>query len=479
MLDLGASIRIAVILGLAPVAGCSSEPAGPAATPSTPNLLLVTVDTLRADHLGCYGYFRDTSPTIDGLAQESVFFERAYCPMATTLPSHASLLTGLSPLEHGILANQEHGGDGFRSRPGVRSVAEFLKEEGYATGAFVSAAPIKKSSGISEGFETFVEPEGAACRAEDTTRAALAWIESHADRRMFAWVHYYDPHWPRKPPGPYLERYRDEPGLDAFLEARRIPDSVDEAPCKLPTDTRRATNAYDGAVRYVDDQVKLLLDALRERQLLDRTVIVLTADHGEGLNQHEWPAHGRNWEEQLHVPLLIRFPGDRSGLPPRFEPVVSLIDVLPTVLGRVDLPGTREFVAQASGVDVLSPDFQERPILSQRTGRDCGEDAGPMFAWTTRRWKYLHQPEVGDRLFDRTEDPYELTDLSGRRTEVGAALKADLLAAVEREAARGEALRDGREIEEEPLDPRIREELESLGYIGGGRTVERPGAKPE
>lgn len=468
------TIVLLVLLALLP--GCGSGPSGPPATAGAPNILLVTIDTLRADHLGCYGYFRDTSPTIDALARESVFFERAYCPMATTLPSHASLLTGLNPLEHGILANQEHGGDRFVSRPGARSIAEILNEDGYATGAFVSAAPIKKSTGIGTGFDAFVEPEGAMCRAEETVDQALRWIDDHADRRLFAWVHVYDPHWPRKPPSPYLERYRDEPALDRFLAERRIPDFIAEAPCKLPTETRPATNAYDGAIRYVDDQLARLLDAFRKRGLLERTVVIVTADHGEGLNQHDWPAHGRNWDEQLRVPLLIRFP---EGEPKRFEPAVSLIDVFPTVLGRFDLEAAREFVAQASGRDVLSDEFQERPLLGLRTGRDCGDDAGPIASWTTRRWKLLHQPKIGDRLFDLGADPHELTDLSAERPEVAEALRADLLAAIEWETARGKALHEGKPLEDEPLDPRIREQLESLGYIGGGSPVEAPGAKGE
>jgi len=158
--------RLTVALALLPglVASCSRSPSTPPATPAAPNLLLITIDTLRADHLGCYGYFRDTSPNLDRLAGESLLFERAYTPMATTLPAHVSLFTGLNPLEHGVLANQEHGGSGYRSRPGARSIAEILKADGYATAAFVSAAPIKRSSGIAAGFDTFVEPHEAQCQ---------------------------------------------------------------------------------------------------------------------------------------------------------------------------------------------------------------------------------------------------------------------------------------------------------------------------
>ena len=475
---MAATIRYAMIPCLIALAGCTPGAPGPEATPSAPNILLITVDTLRADHLGCYGYFRDTSPSIDRLAAESVLFERAYAPMATTLPSHTSLLTGLNPLEHGVLANQEHGGDRFRSRPGARSVAEFLRDAGYATGAFVSAAPIKRTSGIAAGFETFTEPSTASCRAEPTVDAALEWIGAHAGRRMFAWVHVYDPHWPRTPPPPYLERYRDEPALDAFLAERRIPAAVAEAACKLATETRPATNAYDGAIRYVDDQVDRLLGAFRDRGLLERTIVVFTADHGEGLNQHEWPAHGRIHEEQLRVPLLIRFPAPVPGRPARFSAVTSLLDVFPTILAGLELPATRGFLEQASGVNVLAPDFRERPVLAQRTGRDCGDDTGPMYAWIGPRWKLLHQPKIGDRLHDLAADPHELSDRIDSHGEVVAALRGELLAALRREVARGDALDDGEGGDDEPLDPRIREELDSLGYVGGGKAIDRPGGGP-
>lgn len=451
--------------------GCGPGRDAPVEGSSSPSIVLITIDTLRADHLGCYGYFRDTSPNLDAFSKDSVFFERAYCPMATTLPSHVSMLTGLSPLEHGIHANQEHGGGIFRSGPGARSIAEFLRDEGYVTGAFVSATPLKRSSGIDAGFETFDEPSRAMRKAEETTAPALRWIERHAAKKLFCWIHYYDPHWPRRPPAPFVDRYRDEPGLDAFLRDRQIPDAVAAAPCKLATVTREATNAYDGAIRYVDQEVGRVFDALRAAGLWDRSVVIVTSDHGEGLNQHDWPAHGRTFEEQLHVPLMIRFPGARSDLPRRVTKLVSLVDLMPTVLGRLGVPVASGFERQASGVDALAPGFEERPLLAMRSARDCGGEGGAMLALTSPEWKYVHDPPAGDRLFHRSDDPFELRNVRDAQPTVADALRTRLLEIASRETKKGNDLAAQRGGEAHPLDPQVLEELESLGYVTGERTT--------
>ncbi|MBU0638788.1 MAG: sulfatase-like hydrolase/transferase [Planctomycetes bacterium] len=165
--------------------GCGSdEQALPAAAtppaapppPPPPNIVLISVDTLRADHLGCYGYFRDTSPNIDAFAREALFFEQAFCTMSVTLPSHVSLFTGLYPLEHGILANIEHGGVPFGWRTRVKTFAQFVSEAGYETAGFVSALPLKRDTGIAAGFEFFSQPRKMTRSAEETNQAALAWL---------------------------------------------------------------------------------------------------------------------------------------------------------------------------------------------------------------------------------------------------------------------------------------------------------------
>lgn len=465
-------LRLIICSSVVPWMGCKNSD-GTATKP--PNIILIVIDTLRADHLGCYGYFRDTSPHIDAFAQESVFFEQVYAPMATTLPSHVSLFTGLYPLEHGTLANVGDGGIPFRSRPGVRSVAELLHENEYATGAFVSSTPMKDITGFNAGFTTYNQPNTALRNARRTTEAALRWLDVHGRSPFFLFVHYFDPHTPYQPPPPYNRMFTSDADLEAYLAERGIPDVIQPSLCRgeRPTVTRRVTNLYDGEIRYCDEHVGALLNAIRERGLWDSSVIILTADHGEGLNQHEWPQHGRTWNEQAHVPLMIRFP---NVAPSRFEPLVSLMDVFPTVLARYNLPWAETFVRQGSGVNVLSAEFKERPILTQRSGRECGEYGGSLFALTTPRWRFHYTPEKPALLFDRQADPHELRDESGNESLVTEQLRHETLSFVKRLETRGEKLRT--ETREPLLDEQLKAEMAALGYAYSDeeKTITHPAA---
>lgn len=434
------------------------------------NIILVTVDTLRADHLGCYGYFRDTSPNIDALAKESVVFDQAYAVMATTLPSHASMLTGRYPLEHGILANLMHGGKPFGWKEGMLSIAQVAKDSGYATAGFVSAAPLKSASGIATGFDTWTEPDGIERQAEETMKDVLAWFETKPREPYFLWVHFYDPHWRHRAPAPFDTMFHTEgpdPALEAWLAERQVGDAAKRSNARKTTQTRKAINDYCGEVRYTDSQVGVLLERLRRDGDLDRSVLVLTADHGEGLNQHDWTAHGLVWEEQLRVPLLMRFPPSAQQAPKRVDKLVSLVDLFPTVLARIEPLGARsqrDFLAQSTGTDVLSPKFVERPLFAQRTGRELAEDPGEMYALTTREWKYIHEPEVGDKLFDRRKDPFELQNLAERETQTAVRVHDMTMIMIRGQKARGDALGAAKAGE---MDPKLLEELRKLGYLGG------------
>jgi arylsulfatase len=429
--------------------------------------VLIVIDTLRADHLGCYGYFRDTSPNLDAFSEQSIFFEQAYAPMATTLPSHTSLFTGLYAVEHGVQANVADDGRAFRSRPGLRPIAEVLQAAGYATAAFVSAAPLKRVCGLDVGFDTYVQPTTAQEDAGPITDAALAWLDRHGLERFFLFVHYFDPHVPYGPPPPYDRMFTTDAALRGFVAERQIPDVVQPALCRgrVPTVTQVATNLYDGEIRYCDAHVGRLLDALRQRGLWDTSVIILTADHGEGLNQHDWPQHGRTWNEQVQVPLLIRFPPRFGSFPKRFAPLVSLIDVFPTVLGQLGPDWAAAFLGQARGVDVLAAGFQERPVLSERSGRDCGEFGGPLYALTSPQWRYHYTPEKPELLFDRRLDPHELHNVVGEFPAQAEKLRRRTLELVAELKARGDRLRTG-DAEPLQLDPQLRREMEALGYLG-------------
>jgi arylsulfatase A-like enzyme len=429
-------------------------------------VLFITIDTLRADHLGCYGYFRETSPRIDALAEESLVFERCAVPMATTLPSHVSMLTGAWPLEHGVLANVAHGGRSFRPSPGLVSAAEVLEGCGYRTAAFTSAKPLRLDSGVDSGFQLFDESEERERRGDVTVDLALAWLERAVQegeaQPFFLWVHLFDPHDPFQAPPAYDEKFRADARLEGFLSERQI--QIDsESHGRQLIDTRRAHDGYDGEVLFTDAQVGRLLDAL-ERYAIDQdTIVILLGDHGEGLGQHGMPGHGFVWNEQLQSPLMMRVPG----VPPRrIELGVSSIDVFPTLLGQVHLPCAEDFLLQSSGVDVLSPEFAGRPVFSQSTDRLAHFGQAPAYALSREEWKYVLTGAGPGMLFDLDEDPHELRDVAAQHPEVAERLEHELLALLASQARRARTLGQGEEVQ---LDPATLKALEDLGYLGGSR----------
>ncbi len=455
-------VKLLATLALA-LAGCSDGSAGL----DHPNVILISVDTLRADHLGCYGYFRDTSPNIDRLAAESIVFERAYATMATTLPSHASMFTGRYPLEHGILANLVHGGRLFGWKKDMLSFAQVAKDEGYTTAGFIGAAPLKSATGISLGFDHWNEPELRERIAEEMVDEVVPWLEDHARERLFLFVHFYDPHWKHKPPEPYRSLYESDDELDAWLAERGIAESAVRSQGVVVSNTRREVNRYCGEIAYTDAQLGVLFDELRRLDLWDDSIVILVSDHGEGLNQHDWASHGLVWEEQLRVPMLIRLPGGRGDLPARFEPLVSLVDLFPTVMARMRpyrTPLARQFLAQATGVDVLAPDFTARPVFAQRTKREVAKDPGTMYALTGEDWKFIHEPELGSHLYDRRADPHERKNLAAELPDRAAEARDLLFSTLDEQTRRGDLLESGDGTE---LDADTLRQLQELGYAGG------------
>jgi arylsulfatase A-like enzyme len=296
--------------------------------------------------------------------------------------------------------------------------------------------------------------------------AAIAWLSRAGDAPVFAWVHLYDAHWPYEAPPPYDGRFATDAGLERYIAERRIADSALRPLAGAVERSRDAINAYDAEIRYQDAEVGRLLRWLRENGRWPRTAILLLGDHGEGLSQHGEPAHGSTWQEQLHAPLLMRVPG----VPPRrVEQPISLVDAMPTFLGLLRVPGLALPAAQVSGRDALAPGARPAPILSQDTGRERG---GPQrYALSMDGWKYFRIEEldgrVHDELYHLESDPFELEDVAARHPERVAALRGLVEARVRDLAERGRALRAGAPPETRPLDPKIREQLEALGYATG------------
>ena len=435
----------------------SSAPQGPQHL----DLVLITLDTTRADHLGTYGYFRDTSPTLDALAAESVVFERAIAPMATTLPTHTSILTATHPLEHGVLANLTHGGSRFAPSAEIRTVAAVLQEAGYTNGAFVSAAPLYSDTGLSIGFDAYNQPNKRERRGGATVTSATSWLaEAPADKPYFIWTHFYDPHNPYQAPKTHQGEFTDGSELDDWIAARGASRRAVRPTGHVVVTTTAVTN-YDEEIRYMDDQVAKLLDAVKARGRWDQTVVVVVGDHGEGLNQHNEPGHGLVWDEQLRSPLFIRVPG----VPPkRVAHTVSLTDTFPTLFGLAEFPGEEGFLEQASGLDTLSEEFEPRPSLSMQSKRQEDFFGKPRTtAWTSDTHKLIWIEGEGSTLFDLAADPFELTPIVDQPDTV-AALTAQMQATITTFTERGVDLGSGQLVE---MEPEVIERLRELGYMEG------------
>ncbi len=456
-----------------PEAAPAAELPTPAAEPRRHDVVLITLDTTRADHLGLYGYPRPTSPHLDAFAETAVVFDRFIVPMATTLPTHTSMLTGVSPHEHGVLANVQHGGARFVPSPGLVPLARHLADRGYQTAAFVSAVPLQVGTGIEEGFQTFTDPNdavppGAATarprkrkRAErpaaETADEAIAWLQQASERPLLLWVHFYDPHNPYRAPAEDAALFpADDPARDAWLAPRAVTPTT-RRPTGQPVEAIPTIDAYDAEIHYMDRHVQRVLDAVAARGRTDHTVILIAGDHGEGLNQHGEPGHGLLWAEQLHAPLLVRAPG----LAPRRVPTTTTAsDLLPLLAAVADLPGEDALTARSSGHDPLSPP-PDPAALSQTSLRQAQFGVTARYKLTTDTVSCMAGPDGQDAvLYDVLTDPYELdpkTDdprLAGCVTSLVAAYKAAV--------ARGEALGAGgtRQASEEDVGL-----LEELGYV--------------
>jgi arylsulfatase A-like enzyme len=417
------------------VARCASGAAG-----DSTNLLLVTFETTRADHLGAYGYPRETSPRFDRLAGEGALFETALSVSPRTNPSLASLMTSLYPHEHGVRSLLRP------LTPGNRTLAEILKEAGYQTGAIQTHPFLKTASGFAQGFEDYDDTFTMERGAKEAAQSAIRWIRQ-ADRRRpwFLWLHFVDPHWPYEPPREVRALFGPEDPRTAALyrdlRSGRIPVGPVIFENRMPNDLIESfVDLYDGEIRAMDDALGLLLDALRELELKERTAVVITADHGESLGENDYffehGAFGSNPE--VHVPLLLVAPGR---VPPgvRSPATVRSIDIVPTILEVLNLPPEAHF----RGTSLMT-------ILRGTGGgedRACFGEAGEKFhientrreiegvegkwRWLQRgRFKLVHIPHAAGmaerRLYDLKNDPGETQSLLSELRGVAILMERDL-----------------------------------------------------
>jgi len=399
---------------------------------SAPNVVLITIDTLRADHLGCYGYKQIKTPNIDGLAADSSRFERAYTVVPVTLPSHTVMLTGTYPMLSGI-----HDFSANKLSPQQVTLASVLKRSGYVTGAVVASAVLDSRFGLNQGFDFYYDHFDFS-RLEEANLdemerpgnlvadQALDWLGKNSQKKFFLWMHLYDPHHPYRPPEPYSREYASQP--------------------------------YDGEIAFDDEQVGRVLHFLKEKGLYRNTVIVLSGDHGESLGEHGEKTHGFFiYNATMHVPLIIHLPGKRATQ--TVDDPVSLVDLMPTILAATEL----DIPSQVQGRSLLA-ELRGEKINQGRTL--YGETFLPRlhFNWSELRGaqnaKYHFIDAPRPELYDLAKDPAELHNLFPEKKAVGEEMRAKLISLI-REYSAGKEL-----AEKTGLDPALMERLKSLGYAG-------------
>jgi arylsulfatase A-like enzyme/Flp pilus assembly protein TadD len=403
--------------------------------PERLNLLLISLDTARPDHLGCYGYEGISTPHLDRMAADGVLFTDALTSAPITLPSHASVLTGLYPLSHGVRENEIYVLAGE-----FTTLAEILQAEGYATGAFIGSFVLDSSFGLDQGFETYDDDVTGGMPADpfdppeidaaEVNESAVPWLEE-VEEPFFAFVHYYDPHAPYEPPPPYDSLYAGRP--------------------------------YDGEIAFTDRAVGEVLGVLENRGLLDRTLVVIISDHGEGLGQHDELYHGiLIYDTTIKCVLIVKPPSatgsaDAQANVPRVEATVELIDVMPTVLDMLEI---------ASPVETEGRSL--RPLMQGGSlpPKVCYlETMLPYlaFRWSPLRgvrfgeWKYISAPD--EELYNVERDPGELRNLVSAEHTRLEDLRTALTGFIRAEGG-------GPQAPEAALNQEDARKLRSLGYVG-------------
>ncbi|MBN2205830.1 MAG: sulfatase-like hydrolase/transferase [Candidatus Aminicenantes bacterium] len=412
-----------------------------------PNVVVLTLDTTRADHLAPYGYGGVRTPVLDALAARGTLFEECASVTPLTLPSHSTIFTGFYPTYHGVRVN------GNTALGSVQTtLAEVLAGRGYACGAFIGAFVLDGRWGLNQGFEHYDDKFdlkkykqldlGMVQRpGNQVVDAALGWLEGRKDKPFFAWIHLYDPHLPYAPPEPYLSSYGG----------------------------RGLVGLYDGEIAFMDSQIGRVRDWLERSGLDRRTVVVLVGDHGEALGSHGESSHGYFiYDYAVHVPFLIVAPF-RQGRGVRVPSQVSTVDVFATVLDLVKIPVPEGQQGRSLVADIMGrAEKTEIPAYSESFAPNIQFGWAPLQGLRTTRYKFISAPRL--ELYDLERDPDEAADILDREPAVARDLKDRLDRLVE------ETGRNAPQPQAADLDKETVTRLAALGYIGAPVAPKKAGA---
>ncbi|NLH47575.1 MAG: sulfatase [Myxococcales bacterium] len=446
------------------LAGCN-----PLADSSYRNVVLISVDTLRADHVGCYGYQPPTTPAVDRLAAEGVVFEQAYASSPWTLPSHASIFTGLYPRGHGAdLVN--------KSLPlGAVTLAEVLKDSGYRTGGVVCAPFLDTMYNFQQGFDVYDTElidgldDPNASTAGEVTRRGLQYLRSLKKGPFFLFLHYWDPHHPYNPAKKYVDLF--DPDYSGTVDGFNIRERTDMVPGMDPRDLRHIVALYDGEIRATDEAIGAFLAELDQMGLRENTLVVLTSDHGEEFLEHGGRAHlVQCWQETIHVPLIMRIPWLKSKAS-RFAPPVSLVDLPNTIL---ELVAAKKSLPENNGISLASAIVKgealpDRRLLAEtRMGQPQGREQ-TRGNWTVSiaadQLKYHHfvnPTEKFTALYDLRRDPREQDDLSAAQTQATERMEREIAQTNVRLNDLRRRLKTENQVK---MNDQLSKRLRSLGYV--------------
>jgi choline-sulfatase len=414
------------------------------ASANSPSVILISVDTLRADHLSCYGYRANRTPHIDTLVRGGTLFYQISAQVPLTLPSHASLLTSTYPFSNGIEDNGQQLG------PNAVTLATVLKSQGYRTAAFVGSFVLDRRFGLSEGFDLYdspfdvnrervADPGDVRRRGEEVVHAATHWIEKNSSAPFFVFLHLYDLHTP-------------------YNLSTRVPERV-------------GMSDYDSELAYVDEAIGTFLDFLAQRGLRQKVLLVFASDHGEGLGEHEEGAHGYFiYQTTLWVPLIIHWPSGAGSVAARVNQPASLLDVAPTILSYLGVPQPSQFQGRTLiGLVQGKPPSRAEGVYSENLYGQEHFGTAALRSLRLGRYKYIDAPRA--EFYDLQDDPGETTNVYASQRDLAASYRDRLL--LIRSQFRTEKSSSQR------MSPEVQARLRSLGYISGPTTSAVSGLRSE